>query len=384
MMFKIIFLFLILLLLTGLVFLAVRILRARRAHPSGSDEERIRQLNRELSEAGFAYDEKQDIFYSLQEGWQREMGYCRLYDEGASAFNMVMDCEPIRFDYGGKRWLIQLWKGQYGITTGAEVGIYNTQEADIRSSRFTGAFYHCASDEEMLPIRFTLRRRGRVVLRRSGLHWWLTGFKLGMYSRPDQLAMDVRIRFPSAEMCSAFLEALQGLGYRRREYSVRDNTVRIRYHTPHSPQPQSRGSLQEKAASQMNQANCQLYRTATRGYHTSLDKLDYLKRLVPRLFSFCMRSLYAKAFYDGFGWLLELAGVRRPAPEAPRPPRPGCPPSFCALPCFCKCICPGSCGFSPGSCESNRCSCGSSPGSCKSNRCSCGSDHCSCRQNTGR
>ena len=76
---------------------------------------------------GYAYDPNQDIFYSKMDAWQRDFGYCRLYDETASPMGMVIDCEPIYFVYSGKRWLIEMWKGQYDLTTGGEVGVYTTE-----------------------------------------------------------------------------------------------------------------------------------------------------------------------------------------------------------------------------------------------------------------
>ena len=155
-------------------FLVLKI-RARRFRPTGDKAAQQAALNRELAEAGFAYDRKEDIFYSLMDCWQREMGYCQLYDEGSSLFNMVMHCEPVRFSYAGKRWMIELWKGQYGITTGAEVGIYNTdhrsggRHLQHRSGRYPYRTLHrtflrlrtgfgtsshelCASQERTCPV----------------------------------------------------------------------------------------------------------------------------------------------------------------------------------------------------------------------------------------
>ena len=51
---------------------------------------------------------------------------CLAKDFATAAFSKqqhssaIIDCEPIYFSYGGKRWLIELWKGQYALTTGAE------------------------------------------------------------------------------------------------------------------------------------------------------------------------------------------------------------------------------------------------------------------------
>lgn len=380
-------------LLVGLlIFFLVLKIRARRFRPTADQTVQQETLNRDIRDAGFAYDRKGDVFYSLMDCWQREMGYCRLYDEGSSLFNMVMHCEPVCFTYAGKRWMIELWKGQYGITTGAEVGIYNTDQEDIRTERFTGPFYSCARDSERLPMSFVLRKNGRVLMKRKGLHWWLTGFRLGEFSAPDSLSMDVRIRFPNREMRDAFLNALQELGYEKREYAVRGSTVLIHYTVPHSKQPLSHGSLQEAAVQKVNQSNCGLYRQATGKYRNTLDKLEYIKALVPELYEFCMHSLYAKAFYESFGWLLDLIHDHNrrpepvpPAPCPPKPCRPGacpsrpCPPKPCRpVPCPPVSCSPKPCP--PGPCPPVSCS----PSSCRPNRLCCGNcEECPYRRSPG-
>ena len=131
----------------AVVGLAVWLIRAYRFQPTKDKQKQKEALNADLEAAGFAYEPKGDYFYSLMDCWQRKVGYCRLYDEGSPLFNMIMDCEPVTFSYAGKRWLIELWKGQYGITTGAEIGIYNTSREDVQTDRFTGTFYENISDE---------------------------------------------------------------------------------------------------------------------------------------------------------------------------------------------------------------------------------------------
>ena len=75
--------------------------------------------------AGFRYDPRQDIIYSKMYPLQRHFGYAYGYDAAALAMNAIIDCEPIFFDYAGKTWMIELWKGQYGLETGCEIGVYN-------------------------------------------------------------------------------------------------------------------------------------------------------------------------------------------------------------------------------------------------------------------
>ncbi len=314
------------LLLIGLI---IFFIRSRRFRPNPKKLQQQAQLNSDLEPAGFAYDLKGDYFYSLMDCWQREMGYCRLYDEGAALFNMIMDCEPITFFYAGKRWLIELWKGQYGITTGAEIGIYNTVREDINHEKFQGTFYEAIRNEERLPLSFILRRNGKEVFRRSAIHWWITGFKLGEYSSPSSLTLDAKITFPNKEMCSAFLDGLRRVGYTRQEFSVRRRTVTIHYTTPHTKQPVSRNKVQEALVQQTNENNCRLFEFATARYSDTLDKLEYAKAVAPELYQLFFHSLYARGVYEAFDWLIELIGDRpipEPIPPEPIPPMPPCKP----------------------------------------------------------
>lgn len=331
--------------------------------------DKIRQqerLNQLLKEAGFYYDRRTDVFSSLQDCWQREMGYCRLFDEGASSFNMVMDCEPIRFSHADKNWLIELWKGQYGITTGGEIGIYNApleeNEKDPNKIHYTSV-----PDDQLLPMRFTLRKNGRILFKRKGVHWWLTGFRLGEFSSPRMLTMDAAICFPHRAMRDAFLQGLRNMGYQKGEYALRKNTVIIHFTTPHSPQPVSRGSLQEAAVQKVNQANCELYAKVTGDYTDTMDKLEYLENLAPELFEFCMHSLYAKGFYELYQGLKHRPGKDpekpippiKPCPPEPCPPRP-CPPKPCPpRPCPPKPCPPRPCPVKP--CPPKPCSTESCP-----------------------
>lgn len=330
------------LLLVGLI---IFFIRSKRFQPNPKKLEQQTQLNSDLEPAGFAYDLRGDYFYSLMNCWQREMGYCRLYDEGAALFNMIMDCEPVTFSYGGKRWLIELWKGQYGITTGAEIGIYNTVKEDINHEKFQGTFYEAIRNEERLPLSFVLKRNGREVFRRSAVHWWLTGFKLGEYSSPSSLTLDAKITFPNKEMCAAFLDGLKRIGYTHQEFSVRRKTVTIHYTKPHTKQPTSRNKVQETFVQQTNENNCRLFEFTTADYSDTLDKLEYAKAVAPELYQLFFHSLYARGFYEAFDWLIEFIGGRptpSPLPPDPTPCKPliPCKPS---IPCVCpptSCACP--------------------------------------------
>lgn len=316
-------------------------IRRKNFKPTPDKNVQHQELNALIKAAGFAYSRRGDYFYSLHDCWQRETGYCKLYDEAAPLFNMIMDREPITFRYNGKRWLLELWKGQYGITTGAEIGLYNTDREDIHTDAFTGTFYHAVSDNEQIKMSFVLYKNGKPLLKRSGWHWWLTAFKLGEFSKRRELVMDAKLVFPTVEMCSAFVDALLTLGYTEKEFHIysRGRAVQILFDKPHTVQPLRRGAIRAKTVQAVNKNNCAAYHLATAGFTDTLDKLEFLKSFAPDLFDFAINSLYGKAFYDAFRWLFD----KHPKPEKPEKPChpciPCCPPcehTGCSCADFCK------------------------------------------------
>ena len=171
-----------------------------------SDEEKIKDINNALDLYGFVYDKTNDIICSNMYPWQREVGYCRFYDEAAPTLNMIIDSEPIYFEYDNRRWLIELWKGQYGMTTGGEIGIYVSEMDYINiPGIFSGPFFEAVSDEELLNMDFKLKICEKKLFQRQDYHWWLTGFDVGVFSNPNNLSMEVRIIFPNSIMKGAFL-----------------------------------------------------------------------------------------------------------------------------------------------------------------------------------
>lgn len=181
--------------------------------------------------AGFDYDENQRILYSRVDAWQRNGGYFTLYDMASPAALMFIHCEPVRFRYDNRNWKIEFWKGQYGICTGAEIGIY-TGEFQVESGnpaidhtlnqiRF-GGDTQCAGDADMLQMSFVLYKAGREVLRRDSdaagtatveKHWWLTGFRPFAFSLPSSLEMRATIVFKDCAMAEAFIGGLLVLKY---------------------------------------------------------------------------------------------------------------------------------------------------------------------------
>ena len=208
-------------------------------------------LAQAVDAAGFSYDPRQDIIYSKMYPLQRHFGYAYGYDAAALAMNANIDCEPIFFDYAGKTWMIELWKGQYGLETGCEIGVYNRAAGsssplyallDATVGQRTGdsnpehnQFFDCVGDDELLLMSSTLHRKGKKLLCRGPeRHWWLTGFKWGVYSETTDLTMDVSITCIDDVMTAAFVGALQSMGY---TVQTNGNEVSFTFDRPTTHQP---------------------------------------------------------------------------------------------------------------------------------------------------
>jgi len=246
-------------------------------------EQDIDAFNEVLDKTGFLYDQDKEIFYSAKNAWQRKFGYCELYDEAAPPLGMVIDCEPISFTYGGKSWLIEIWKGQYGLCTGAEIGIYSAKKNGIHlPDGLNSTFY--GETEEVLPMRIELIRRQVVIMKLDMPHWWLAGVVPGEFSRPEELAVRAGITFYDGRMLRAFVGALTKLSYRPGEYEVLGNTVYILYTKPHSPQPATRGGVIERLALENNENMCKLYQEAAGGAGGVREKLSCIRREHPEVY----------------------------------------------------------------------------------------------------
>lgn len=273
----------------------------------------LEDLNNDLKPFGFAYNPDQDYFYSIMRGWQSEVGYCQLYDEGAATFSMIIDCEPIYFKYGGKKWLIELWKGQYGMTSGCEIGIYNTTGPSLNiPGVFNGTFYFCAGEKDYLPLSFAVKKNGIELFNRKELHWWLTGFRLGEFSLPSELTVDFEITLKDDEMLDAFIGGLKKAGYSSKEFNVQGTTVSLTYDTPHSKQPATRTPVIENYMQANNKRNCDAYNIATRAYRNTIEKLNYVRYSAPKLYHKIINIGNTKELFGGYDIIRRFLNIREP------------------------------------------------------------------------
>lgn len=154
---------------------------------------------------------------------QANFGYNRLYDWGAQLIDFSIDTARMKFDYGEKEYMIQIWKGQYISgemgTVGGEVGLYTRPKGTVS----TIGHYNCAPREEWLNMEMTVlwdeEGNGNYIpqlTRAYALHWWPTGFVFGQLENKkdsDPLRVLCRITFNEEGMAQAFAQALAQEGF---------------------------------------------------------------------------------------------------------------------------------------------------------------------------
>lgn len=250
-------------------------------------------LNELIQPFGYQYLACEDIFYTTFDAWQRKFGYRYSYDCFAPFFNMVFDCEPIYFDYDNRTWLIELWKGQYGINTGAEIGIY-CADSIVPPRKRKRTQFHTIENEDIPNFTMNLRRVGQPkeadIASLAMPHWWLAAFQMGRFSHPGNLCADFCIHFPECAMAYAFADALSKLGYDACFLHLCDSCVCLTFKAPYTPIPCRFLSILIRCLAQWeNYFFCRLYRMVTRPFCCTVDRLLFLYFYLPFIFRHCLR-----------------------------------------------------------------------------------------------
>ena len=180
------------------------------AYNSGKNDSFYSEEMEKSGLLGFLYDPAEFCFYTADDPWQRNVGYNSVFDSTSNIALIDFNTARLCFEYNDKDWMIQLWKGQYGLVFyGAEVGVY-TKPKDRAVKH-----YDCASDDEMLKMSmdFFEYRNGSWKKRFSrpyGYYWWCTGFipgnKRGDYSG---LRLDMKITAKDYDMLEGIKGALK-------------------------------------------------------------------------------------------------------------------------------------------------------------------------------
>lgn len=158
----------------------------------------------------YKYDPEGEFFYVDDiNSWQQQFGFNPLYDFAAGFTVMYYDTVRIYFDYENRGYLLQLWKGQYGLMfIGSEIGFYEKDDKKPTSSSAALNHYECATDH-LLPMEMVCYRMDStgtlnpLFKRKYERHWWSTGFVPGVlknFRDRSELVMEARVTFDTPEM----------------------------------------------------------------------------------------------------------------------------------------------------------------------------------------
>ncbi len=175
--------------------------------------------------SGFNMNLSEMLVYATVDCWMRDFGFCYLYDVIANSMPIFFHyiTRRFKFEYNNLEYMIQIWKGNYTVANGGEVGVY------CREKEKFGSYYDCANDEQMLEMSMQILHGDKILVDKGPeLHWWMNGFHLGtrMYL-PESLTMKFSIVMTDEEMLSAFCEAIDKHYMRDVTYTVDGLTVNV-------------------------------------------------------------------------------------------------------------------------------------------------------------
>ncbi len=176
--------------------------------------------NRQVLSYQYSYHD--DYYYTNdKEAWQYNFGFGKIYDFVSPYILLEYDYIRVFFTYEDKDWMIQMWKGQYGmIFYGGEIGVYNREHSEDGVNEWT--MYACPEEEDWLKMEMTLYHQEldgswtREFTRDYDEYWWCTGFKNGHLRQEepaDELRLEGRITFKDKTMRKLFTDGLKECGF---------------------------------------------------------------------------------------------------------------------------------------------------------------------------
>lgn len=237
---------------------------------------------------GYCYYCSHSIFSTTYDAWQKNAGYTYFYDYVAPRFQMVFDSLPVYFNYRGKTWLIEFWKGQYGINTGAEVGIYHA-DSIIAPEDYKTTLFTAAEKDEMIPLSFRLCHKNDMCLQITQTHWWLTAFIVGQFSQPEDLFLTSSITFPNTDMMNAFVDGLIEAGINENDIYYNGLKVSFSFYQISEERHNLFTRFWRSYSQKSNRIFCKLYCWFTNAFDRTEDRVLYLYYYLPFAFRKLLR-----------------------------------------------------------------------------------------------
>lgn len=177
---------------------------------------------------GFNTNYYECFVYAPINCWMRRYGFCLEYDLLCYALPVYCyNTRRIYFDYNNKEYMVQMWKGNYLITNGGEVGVY------YRDMGKLGTYYDVVKTEDQLNMSLQIwHGEDQLVNVPLQNHWWVNGFKMGksLYS-PHTLTLYASLEMKDEEMLEAFTKGIDRNPYGDIAYYTDGLTVYLVWNT---------------------------------------------------------------------------------------------------------------------------------------------------------
>ena len=170
-----------------------------------------------VSFLGFMAYPRSGLVYNDKTVFQSLFGFNRVYDAFAFTMNVYADTMRCKFTYDDRDWLVQMWKGSYGIflATGGEIGVY-AKPTDRRVEHYDSVQ---GDKSDWIGMEMAIYNRGELLFTRPfDQYWWCTGYQLsylrGFYKSPRRdCVMQARLQFRNGEMAALFADELARKGF---------------------------------------------------------------------------------------------------------------------------------------------------------------------------
>lgn len=241
----------------------------------------------------YKYSYVDDYYYTNdKECWQYNFGFGKIYDIASPYLLLEYDYVRVFFTYGDKDWMLQMWKGQYGmIFYGGEIGIYTRKHSEAGVGEW--AMYACPAEENWLKMEMTLWHEElngewtREFTREYDYYWWCTGFKNGHLRQEepaDELRLTGRITFKDEEMAGIVYKSLIDCGFgaaKSKELGV--------------DQIYKDGADIHFCWQNISEAESTMAIKVSVGFFSSLMTLPFFPLIAPYIFAFMLAVMFASA-----------------------------------------------------------------------------------------
>lgn len=160
----------------------------------------------------FQFQSENDYYTDSEiQGVQRGAGFMDIFDDAGGFLGMDLDTKVINYDYDGKHYRLQFWKGSYGFGNayGAEVGLYYNTSG--------GEWYKTVSGKDEIRMdQYVKDKNGNVLIHNDTAdyaknqdHYWNLAIRSSRGYNKNNLVQESYITIKDAKQRNQLIKELQ-------------------------------------------------------------------------------------------------------------------------------------------------------------------------------